>query len=241
MEETIWTPYCGPAPATSEWTGHWNSDPALLIVLGLAGLMWSRWQRRGDSRAAVGALAIALFLFVSPFCALGSALFSVRIIHDTILAIALGPLVMAATGLHRRIIPGSLAGWTAVHIVIFLAWHAPSLYGAAMSSDAVFWTMQISITASAAMWWAKLLQSPTSAATASLLAAVVATGALGALLTFAGNAYYAPHWLTTQAWGLSPLEDQQIAGIIMWAPASAFYMLAALTLLYRSLDEPARA
>ena len=237
----MWIPYCGPAPAVDEWMARWNADPVLLVMLAAAALFWSRWPGRGNSRAASGALAITLFLFVSPFCALGSALFTVRIIHDTILAVALGPLIMAALGLHRRSIAGSLGVWTAIHIIIFWAWHAPSFYGAAMSSNSMFWAMQISITASAALWWAKLLQAPASGATAALLAAMVATGALGALLTFAGTAFYAPHWLTTQAWGLSPLEDQQIAGIIMWAPASAFYLLAAVTLLYRSLQEPARA
>jgi putative membrane protein len=65
---------------------------------------------------------------------------------------------------------------------------------------------------------------------------MVAMGALGALLTFSRSALYAPHWLTTQAWGLSPIEDQQIAGIVMWAPASLVYLLAALTILYRSFD-----
>ena len=69
----------------------------------------------------------------------------------------------------------------------------------------------------------------------SLLATMVAMGALGALIAFAPRALYAPHWITTHAWGLAPLEDQQIAGIVMWAPASLIYLLAALAILYRSL------
>ena len=78
-------------------------------------------------------------------------------------------------------------------------------------------------------------------AATGLLATMVAMGALGALLTFAHRAYYAPHWLTTRLWGLSPIEDQQIAGIIMWAPASLVYLIAALTILYRSLGNRAAA
>ena len=38
----------------------------------------------------------------------------------------------------------------------------------------------------------------------------------------------------------TPLEDQQIAGLIMWAPASAAYLLIALAILYRSM-QPAYA
>ena len=111
----------------------------------------------------------------------------------------------------------------------------------AMSIDGIFWLMQITIVATAAIWWIKVIRSPAPAAATALLATMVAMGALGALLTFAHRAYFAPHWLTTQSWGLSPMEDQQIAGIIMWAPASLVYLIAALSILYRSLGSRAPA
>ncbi len=47
----------------------------------------------------------------------------------------------------------------------------------------------------------------------------------------------APHLLYRQqsdavaAWGLTPLEDQQLAGIIMWVPAGTIYAGAALALI----------
>ena len=110
-----------------------------------------------------------------------------------------------------------------------------------MSNDAVFWFMQISIVATAAAWWVKIIRSPAPAAATALLATMVVMGALGALLAFAHRAYFAPHWLTTQSWGLSPIEDQQIAGIIMWGPASLVYLVAALAILYRSLGSRAPA
>ena len=70
---------------------------------------------------------------------------------------------------------------------------------------------------------------------------MVQMGVLGALITFASRPLYAPHWSTTAPWGLAPLEDQQLAGLVMWAPAAAIYLLAALAILYRSLQaSPAR-
>ena len=241
MRESSSIPYCGSAPAPGEWLARWNLDPLLLVMLALTSLAWFVWHRHrtgsADGRAAVAALAVATFLFVSPFCAMGSALFMVRILHDTILVLLLAPLIMAAFALQRRNIPGPLTMWTAIHVVVFWLWHAPPLYSAAMSSSAAFWTMQITIAGSAAVWWARLLRAPATGAAASLLATMVAMGVLGALITFAGRALYAPHWVTTQQWGLSPLEDQQIAGIIMWAPVSAAYLFAALVLLFRSLPE----
>ena len=110
-----------------------------------------------------------------------------------------------------------------------------------MSSDATFWAMQVSITGTATVWWTKLVRAPAPAAAVASLATMVAMGLLGALLAFANRAFYAPHWLTTQGWGLSPLEDQQLAGIIMWAPGSLVYLLAALAILYRALDVRATA
>ena len=73
-----------------------------------------------------------------------------------------------------------------------------------------------------------------------LVLAMVAMGLLGALLTFTGQPVYAPHLLTTAAWGLSPLEDQQAAGLIMWAPAAAVYLAAALWVLGRWIGPDAR-
>jgi len=71
----------------------------------------------------------------------------------------------------------------------------------------------------------------------------VQMGLLGALLTFAEHPLYAPHLATTLAWGLTPLEDQQAAGLIMWAPAAALYLAGALVILGRWLESnrPAQA
>ena len=237
----MWIPYCGAAPVPDAWWLRWNVDPLLIAALALLALAWRRWPERGDARAAAGALAVALFLFVGPFCALGSALFTVRVVHDIVLAALLAPLLMAALGLRERRFAGSLPLWTAVHALVFWLWHAPPLYAAALSSDAAFWAMQISITGTAALWWGKVLRAPAATAVAALLATTVAMGLLGALILFAGRALYAPHWLTTAPCGLTPLEDQQIAGIIMWAPASAIYLLTTLVVLHGALRPRAAA
>lgn len=54
---------------------------------------------------------------------------------------------------------------------------------------------------------------------------------LGALLTFATRPLHARYLGTTVAWGLSPLEDQQLRGVIMWIAASLIH-LAALCVLF---------
>ena len=75
---------------------------------------------------------------------------------------------------------------------------------------------------------------PRSRPGAVLLAAFLTTmqmSLLGAVLTFGSRALFAPHFGTTAAWGLSPLEDQQLGGLIMWVPAGTIYAGIALALL----------
>lgn len=230
-----WIPYCGAAPVPEGLLATWNLDPLVLLGIGLfgAGLLYFSSL---DRKAGGAALLLLLFLFVTPFCVFGSALFTVRVIHDLILAALLAPLLAITFRLPQHDFSGSIGFWTALHAVVFLAWHAPPLYEGAMSSGIWFWTMQATITGTAALWWAKLLRAPAPAAAAALLAMTVAMSLLGALLTFSKQALYAPHWLTTQAWGLSALGDQQLAGAVMWAPGGLVYLLAALGVLYRQFD-----
>ena len=236
-----WSSYCGPAPVPGEWLMRWNLDPLLIAVLGaLAGWWWLR-RERIDGRGLVPfAWATTVFLFVSPFCALGVALFSARAVHHVILAALLAPALALIVTRNARVPAISLPLVVVLHAPTFWAWHWPSLYAAALSNDAIFWLMQATIAGTAVLLWLGIFRAPASAAVAALLATMVQMGALGALLTFAQRSLYAPHWSTTAAWGLAPLEDQQLAGLVMWAPGSLLYLLAAVTILYRSL-QPRRA
>ena len=56
------------------------------------------------------------------------------------------------------------------------------------------------------------------------------TGILGALLTFARRSGIPAYAATAPLWGLTPLEDQQIGGLIMWVPAGVVYLVAGLAL-----------
>lgn len=238
-----WVPYCGAAPLPSELLSRWNFDPLLLLALAAIALAWSRLlgaapQRRYWLAAAAG---LALMLFVSPFCALTSALFSARVTHHVLLAAGIAPLLMLAVPRERLRLPGSLALWTAVQALVFWLWHAPPLYAAALSSDAVYWAMQLTLLGSAFGFWAALRRASEAGAVAALLVSTVQMGLLGAIITFAGAPLYAPHFATTAPWGLSPLEDQQLAGLIMWVPSAGLYLGIALFIAHRWLAREGRA
>ena len=51
-------------------------------------------------------------------------------------------------------------------------------------------------------------------------------GAFAAVLTFARTPWYVEHLHRTAAWGFTALEDQQLAGLIMWIPTSLVYLAA---------------
>ena len=237
MTAELWVPYCGSAPSPTELWARWNLDPALLAALVLLAMLLAAARRRagGQPGVVVGAIAILLIRFVSPLCALTSALFSVRAVHHVLLMIVAAPLVAECLRPGWERVPAGLAAATLVQALAFWLWHAPTLYAAALANDALYWLMQLSVLLAASAFWMAIRSASAPAAVAALLATMVQMGLLGALITFAPTPLYAPHAATTMAWGLSPLEDQQLAGLIMWVPAAGFYLGAALLILARAL------
>jgi cytochrome c oxidase assembly factor CtaG len=63
---------------------------------------------------------------------------------------------------------------------------------------------------------------------------------LGALIAMAQRPWYLAYYDTTRPWGLTPLEDQQLAGLVMWVPAGIVYTGAALVFIVAWLRESER-
>lgn len=244
LQPAFWTPYCGAGPIPGELASRWNLDPWLLAALALlVALPWLRAAMVEQRRLWFVGVGVLIISFVSPLCALSSALFSARVVHHMLLIAVAAPLFAWAL---PRAVGGRLGGpltWTFVHGLVLWLWHAPAAYAAALSNDAAYWLMQASLFLSALAFWRAVRCASAPAGVGALLLAMMQMGLLGALLTFAGAAVYAPHFATTQAWGFTPLRDQQLGGLIMWAPASAVYLAAALALLGRWLgpDREAQA
>jgi len=208
--------YCGPAPYPDEIWTRWNFDPFLLAGLAVLALLVGR-DRRGALAVAVLGLA-----FVSPLCALSSALFSARVAHHLLLIAVAAPLL--AQLLPRRPPKAMAPAFVASTVVLWL-WHLPAAYDSALSHVGIYWLMQSSLLASAVWFWRAVFapqRSPVEAC-GLLVAGYAQMGMLGAILTFAPEALYAAHSLGPLAWGLTPLADQQLAGLIMWVPAGLPY------------------
>jgi putative membrane protein len=98
--------------------------------------------------------------------------------------------------------------------------------------------MQATLLGTAWALWRAVLCAPERpvAGLVALIATVAQMGMLGALLTFAPEPLYLVHLATTAPWGLSPLADQQLGGLIMWAPALVPYLAAAVVAGRRLLE-----
>lgn len=233
-----WVPYCGEAPSPDIWLSRWNLDPVLgaVLLLCLLALWRAPLGRDLTPRRRLslrGAWALTVVLYVSPLCALSSAFFTVRVVHHLALVLVMAPLLVFGLEPWLRRWPASLWSATALSAMVFWAWHAPAPYAAALSSDGVYALMQVTLLASAMIFWIAVRRSGPTAAMGAVLVTTVLMGLLGALITFAGRPLYPPHFASTLSWGISPLDDQQLAGITMWAPGSIAYLAAAMWIGWR--------
>lgn len=229
-------PYCGLPPVPGELLLRFNLDPVLILTLAALGGGHTLLQtnRRLRTYAAVG-WCVAAAAFISPLCALSVALFSARVAQHMILVLLAAPLIALAWPVHHRM-PGAL--WTSA-TVFFAAlwfWHMPVPYDATFTATLLYWCMHATLFGSSILLWRELLHAPARGAVEALTVGLLTSmqmGLLGAVLTFAAHPLFLWHLTTTAAWGLTPLRDQQLGGIVMWVPGILLFLWVALRCLAR--------
>lgn len=220
--------WCGTPRAAAELWLQWNTHPvqAVLLLALLAGAAMAEPGRRRHLLAFWAALVVA---FVSPLCALTVSLFSARVVHHLLLVLVAAPLLALAFPARRAL---GLTAASAGLVIAMWAWHWPPAYLAAYDSVLAYWAMQVSLLGAAGLFWRAALarEAETLPVLVSLAAVSGAMGLLGALLTFAPRPLYAPHLLTTWNFGLAPLQDQQLGGLLMWVPGMLPFAIAGILL-----------
>ena len=231
-------PYCGSPPTVATLWGRWNLDPVLIVALLAVPLVWliapgrqkpliASWR----SGAFLAGWFVGSVALISPLCPLSVSLFSARVGQHMMLTIVAAPLiVLRLPRLKAGLLGNPLLAAFGFTVMLWF-WHAPRPYEATFSSDAVYWAMHLTTFGAALWFWRAVLRVPPERIALAIAGAVIGgvqMAFLGALITFSPRALYAAHTLTTRAWGLTPLQDQQIGGAIMWVPAGVIFVAAIL-------------
>jgi cytochrome c oxidase assembly factor CtaG len=215
-------------------------------------------SRAAAARFALGWIALAAAL-LPPIDTMAAHLFSVHMVQHELMMVVAAPLLVTGRPLEawtwalpatwRPLLAAATrvrplrAGWKAathpvgawiLHAVALWVWHAPRFFEASLASRGVHELQHASFLGTALLlWWSVLgRDARRNGATSlgSLFTTLLHTGALGALLTFAPTVWY-PTYAAAGAYGLTPLEDQQLGGLVMWAPGGLAYLVAGLAIV----------
>ena len=139
----------------------------------------------------------------------------------------------------RRLIEPLTA--TVLQSIVLWLWHAPPLFDRALASPGWHIVQHLSFVISALIFWSAMLDPKQRHRQPAMLigclfATSIVSGALGALMAFSNSPWYAGYRaLNLSAFGLAPVQDQQIAGVLMWIPGGLVHLGVALALLAQVL------
>lgn len=222
-----------------------------------------RWQASGF---AIGWIA-AVVALLSPLGRLSDILFSAHMAQHEILMLISAPLMVVGRpfvvmmwalpaswrarighGIRNRALQ---SGWSMLtgplvvlflHAVVLWAWHVPAMFEAALGNETVHVLQHLSFFVTAALFWWSLIHGRYGrvgygVGVLYVFATAMHTQILGALLTFGRRIWYPTHAART---GAKALEDQQLAGVVMWVPFGVIFVIIALALFAAWLGEVER-
>jgi putative membrane protein len=241
---------------------------ALVYVIGSMRLRRAgRWSLRRAAAFWAGTVALGIAL-LSPLDAVAETLFSAHMAQHLLLTVVAAPLLVVArpgatwfmalpSGSWRTVgraraaiafVPRELRRPLVAFGVVTVAtwsWHAPTLYEAALLNEPVHALEHVSFLVASVLAWSVALRRgrrdvSNAFGRALFLVAFALQGALlGALLVFASTPLYSAHRGGPALWGLTALQDQQLAGALMWIPPAAVYLAVIAAVLFgafRTMD-----
>jgi putative membrane protein len=226
-------------------------------------------RRRYAVPFSLGVAVLALSL-ISPLDPLGDQyLFSAHMVQHLLLILIVPPLLLLGIAPERlmrwrrhatarrweKVLGRPSIAW-ASNMGMMTVWHIPALYNAANAITLVHVSEHLTFLITGCMFWWPIftpIHSERMAPAAAMLylfgAAVVST-VLGIVITFLPVGHYEPYLhpadelgalnLVRNGWGISAVEDEKLAGLIMWVPGCTIYFLAILLEIARwySIPDP---
>jgi len=210
------------------------------------------WQVAAFS-IGIAALVVA---FLSPLEALSGALFSAHMGQHLLLTVVAAPLLVLGVSqlpLLERISPGwrqqfkrwqgnsvlrrsgyvltlPMVAWI-FHAGMIWVWHLPGLYQPALHNEFTHTLEHACLLGSGLVYWWAVHQSGRNTQALALLAMAIQVGLLGSLIAFSPTPWYPDYQITVAPWGLTPLQDQHLAGLLLWLTAGGVYLGAMASLL----------
>ncbi|MEA2652294.1 MAG: hypothetical protein QOI85_2015 [Chloroflexota bacterium] len=206
-----------------------------------------------------GGLAALALALLSPIEAYEGSLFSVHMVQHMLLELAAAPLLLAGAPitLALRVARPSVRQWLlvvlhsrVVHVISFpvvawvlfaavnWGWHFSVLYDQALENQALH-HLQHAIFLGAALlfWWPVVGADPSPwrlphpVRLLYLFLAMPQNSFLGVALMSAPTVLY-PHYITNlREWGLPPLDDQALGGVMMWVVGDLAFLSAMLVVV----------
>lgn len=226
-------------------------------------------SRRRQRWALLAGCLVAIAAVTGPADGLADRLFTAHMIQHEILIAVAAPLVAWARPVlallravpDARPIAAALGRWRAgarvgracrrpslaclLHGAAIWLWHVPPLFDAALAHPAIHVLQHASFFGTGVLFWSAMMHPrrprDLGRSIIYLFITAVHTAVLGALLVVARSPWYGAYASGRSAFGLTPLQDQQLAGLVMWVPAGLLYLVAALHTTHRWLGAAASA
>lgn len=238
-----------------KWT-DWNADPTVVGALLVTALAYLRLSRRFPPRGRqsiyfwLGWLVLVAAL-LSPIDLGARYLFTLHMLQHMLLLLVAPPLMALA-------VPPSLLGWIYQRPAlrrllravwspvpafllfngILLLWHLPAAYDATLHSPWIHAAEHASFVATGLVFWGLIaspapifVRAPWGLRLALLVGTDIVNFILGFALTFAGRPFYLAYTVVPRLWGLTPLDDLKLGGVLMWVMGQLIYAAPVLILI----------
>ncbi|MBI3537244.1 MAG: cytochrome c oxidase assembly protein [Chloroflexi bacterium] len=245
----------------SVWNWEPSILLGLAALCGAYGLSIGRLRHRFQNSTSTPPRQIAIFFagvmiiffaLVSPIDAMGDHyLFSFHMTQHLLLTLVMPPLLLLGTPawmiepLLRSRFFYALGRWItsalpalSIFNLLFGFYHLPALYDLSLRNEILHLIVHLALMISAVITWmpicspTKILpRLPHSAQVLYLFIAAIPPTILGAIITFSDRVLYPTYLAAPRVFGISALEDQQSAGLIMWLPGATIYLIA-LTIVF---------
>ena len=193
--------------------------------------MQMTWRRIFLPPATLVLLAVVL----PPLATAGRAVFAAHMLQHLLLIVTVAPLIALAWPSK----PPPVYAWV-LFVTIFLFWHWPVAFRWADQTEVTRLLEFTSILVAATTFWmAAFHVLGPGAAALYVVSAAVATDLPGVIMIFAPTAICAMPGERAVIWHLTPLADQQLAGLLMWVPANLIFFSIAIALVARWFSVPA--